>query len=308
MKIEAALKLEGYVLIEKLAEGGFADVYLVRRLADGLECVMKRLRGWKNPDVRRTHEQELKILRNHQGPGIVNLIEEIKCGETPALILEFCSGGNLEDHINRTSAMKSSNSLRVLQWVCQSLLPIHDSGGFHRDIKPANLLIGEGGTVKIGDFGLGKDPKLTEAMTYSPCGTYGYVAPEVWEGGAYTAQADIYSLGATLFHMVTGIRPTQEMDLADMLEQADLSPRMKAFVLLLTSPEPDRRPNLREIIHLSAELLIEEEKYEKEKEQKKQERLRREAQKRQKEARDAFLAVGGIFLFGLLLFALAKSR
>ena len=218
IQLEAALKLEGYTLVEKIAEGGFADIYLVRRLVDGLECVMKRVRGWKNPDIRKTFEQELKILRNHQGPGIVNLIEEIKCGEAPALILEFCSGGNLEDHINRTSAISGSRSLRILLWVCQSLLPIHDSGGFHRDIKPANLLIDESGTVKIGDFGLGRDPELTQAMTYNPGGTPGYVAPEVWEGEPYTTKADVYSLGATLFHMVTGIRPTQEMDLAEKLD------------------------------------------------------------------------------------------
>ena len=85
---------------------------------------------------------------------------------------------------------------------------MHEQGGFHRDIKPDNLLVDEAGQFAIGDFGLGNKPTLYDDVHRSCRWYVGYVAPELTLPGAQATQAaDIYSLGATLFHLLTGVHP-----------------------------------------------------------------------------------------------------
>jgi type II secretory pathway predicted ATPase ExeA len=120
----------------------------------------------------------------------------------------------------------------VLQ-AAAALHAAHRSGIIHRDVKPANLLVGAGGVTKLGDFGMALgSAELSAGNAHVRVGTPYYTAPEIWTGGAATPASDVYSLGATYFHLLTGKPPFPGSDVA-AVEQAHLrvpAPDPRRFV------------------------------------------------------------------------------
>lgn len=124
--------------------------------------------------------------------------------ENPYFVMEYCPCGNLATKILKCS---TSEIIVVLRAMVTALKPLHRTNGFHGDIKPDNIMLADipnGTTPKLTDFGLAHVPNLGSNMTWTPRGTDPYKSPEVRQKLAYSSKADIYSLGVTIFELLTG--------------------------------------------------------------------------------------------------------
>ena len=146
--------------------------------------------------------------------------------------------------------------MRITKAVCQGLVFAHAKGIVHRDLKPGNVMLSEDGTAKIGDFGLAVAVDLSR-LTQSGMmvGTVSYMPPEQAMGGKVSEKADLYSLGAMLYEMVTGRPPFVGDDSVAIISQhintppvspawhrADLPPALETLILQLLEKDPTKRP------------------------------------------------------------------
>lgn len=140
----------------------------------------------------------------------VTIYEIAQEGPTHYIAMEVVSGGSAEDHLERRGAYSVSDATRMIIEACNGLSAAHQAGLIHRDIKPSNLLLTQGGTVKVSDFGLAKRTQSqTLAMTKAGqiIGTPYYMSPEQCESRDVDARSDVYSLGATYYGLLTGKNP-----------------------------------------------------------------------------------------------------
>jgi serine/threonine protein kinase len=124
--------------------------------------------------------------------------------ENPYFVMEYCPSGNLATKILKCSTLEL---IVVLRAMIIALRPLHRTGGFHGDIKPDNIMLADvpnGTTPKLTDFGLAHVPNLGSNMTWTPRGTDPYKSPEVRQKLSYSSKADVYSLGVTIFELLTG--------------------------------------------------------------------------------------------------------
>jgi serine/threonine-protein kinase len=128
------------------------------------------------------------------------------------IVMEYCGGGSLAEHLVREGPLRPERAAVVGSSVCEALAYAHRSGVIHRDIKPANVLVGEGGGLKVADFGIAKaaftDGDVT--TTGSLLGTVTYLSPEQLRGEEPDQRSDIYSLGVTLYELLAGRAPFEE--------------------------------------------------------------------------------------------------
>jgi hypothetical protein len=157
--------------------------------------------------------------------------------------MEFVDGLSLR-HLMKGRGLTPEEALKVVPKICESLEYAHSKGVIHRDIKPENILIDREGRVKIADFGLarliaGNDPASQVTATHVVMGTPGYMAPEQYQSMSVDHRADIYSLGAVFYEMLTGQLPVGRFDPPSRKIQVDV--RLDEIVLKTLENEPDRR-------------------------------------------------------------------
>jgi len=203
--------LGGYRLVRRLGSGGMADVYLAEQTSLGRHVAVKVLR----PDTARhaaaveRFEQEARAAAALVHGHIVQ-IHEVACIDgIHFLAEEYVAGPSLKAWLQARGPLDASQAICVLRQVGSALARAAEQGVVHRDIKPENLLLTPAGDVKVADFGLARvlseNLDLTqEGMTL---GTPLYMSPEQGEGRAVDARSDLYSLGATLHHLLAGRPP-----------------------------------------------------------------------------------------------------
>jgi serine/threonine protein kinase len=146
-------------------------------------------------------------------PNTVALYEIGQDNHTYFLAMEFVPGGSVGALLDKSGALPANRAAQIIQDVCSGLMAAHHVQLIHRDIKPENLLLTEDGHVKITDFGLAKainDASRQAMELTSPgqlLGTPFYMSPEQFAGIEVDSRSDIYSVGATFFHLLTGWRP-----------------------------------------------------------------------------------------------------
>ncbi len=160
-------------------------------------------------------KKEAAILLKLEHPNIVNVSEVFEENNTAYMVMEFINGGSLKEFITREDFLTINESLRYIKQIAEALSYIHEHNIIHLDVKPANILIDKDGNAKLIDFGIAKqytdsNPQ-TQAATmatfskgYSPIEQYAVNRKE-----KYGAHTDIYALGATLYHCLTGEIPTE---------------------------------------------------------------------------------------------------
>lgn len=206
-------RLGGYRLLHLLGSGGMADVYLAEQISLGRHVAVKVLR----PDALRhavavtRFEQEARAAASLIHGHIVQIYEVACVDGFHFLAEEYVAGPTLREWLDRRGPLTPSQALTVLGQVGSALVRAAQQGIVHRDIKPENLLVTPVGDVKVADFGLAhvasEDLALTrDGMTL---GTPLYISPEQGEGGPVDARSDLYSLGATLYHLLAGRPPFQ---------------------------------------------------------------------------------------------------
>lgn len=191
-----------YFLRELKGSGGMADVYLAWDNLRATKMAVKILRRDLATDTRffQMFVKEAELLRKLEHPNIVRLYEFDKEGDLAFIVMDWIEGSNIRQSLNERNKPFSIGEISVvLQPVCSALNYAHQNQVFHCDIKPANILLHIDGRVLLTDFGVAR---LATDRTRG--GTPPYMAPELFSGGIVNARTDIYSLGVTLYEVLSG--------------------------------------------------------------------------------------------------------
>ncbi len=168
--------------------------------------------------------------------------------------MEFIEGESLDETVKRRGRIPVSDALRIIGEAARGLEALHASGIIHRDIKPQNILLASTGTVKITDFGISRtqDRMAHEALEQRVAGTPRFMSPEQARGEAATKHSDIYSLGATLYFMLTGRAPVEPA--ADVKEQLSNVKEGKVIPIINVLPKLDK--NVARLVMQSLQLNV----------------------------------------------------
>jgi serine/threonine protein kinase/class 3 adenylate cyclase len=215
-------RLGRFRLLAKVGEGGMGAVYRAEDPADGAVVAIKVLRAdlARHPAALRRFHKEARLLAEANNPYVTNLREVNEDAGVPYLVLEFVAGPTLAHRLAAGNPLDEPEALAILADTARALADAHRRGIVHRDIKPGNILLLEAGAagaadgaprLKLSDFGLARHVLESESLNLTQpgavLGTPYYMAPEQCAGGAVDARADVYALGATLFHMLAGRPP-----------------------------------------------------------------------------------------------------
>jgi len=201
--------LQAYDLREKLGSGTFAVVKrAVNKKNPNDEKALKivSLKGLKSEEVTAL-ENEVEILNSVEHVHVVHLYDSYQSNTTLFLLQDLLTGGELFDRIIQEKSFSEAKAAKVILQVCSALVYLHNLNIVHRDLKPENLLLttsADDYDVKIIDFGLAKKSDLPMTM---PCGTPGYVAPEILKKRKYHKQVDVWSLGVITYILLCGFPP-----------------------------------------------------------------------------------------------------
>lgn len=203
--------LGGYRLLHKLGSGGMADVYLAEQFSLNRRVAVKALRPatLMYPEAVDRFSQEARAAAALVHGNIVQ-IHEVGCIEgIHFLAEEFVAGPSLRAWLKEQGPLGPDAVLSVLMQVAAALDCAEGGGVVHRDIKPENLLLTPRGEVKVADFGLARvlHDNLELTQTGMALGTPLYMSPEQSHGGKVDVRSDLYSLGATAYHLVAGQPP-----------------------------------------------------------------------------------------------------
>ncbi len=211
-KLDQANSIKGYKLIKKLGKGSMGTVFQAQQLSLDRLVAIKVLAPFlqKNRKFVARFEKEAKILARLNHPNIVQCIDVGESSSLCYIVMEYCDGPTVLDLIKRGGILAQERASRIILQVARALEHAYTSQIIHRDIKPDNIMIVSGGTAKLCDLGLVKDLEGSgdTTDTGSALGTPNYISPEQARGDEHIdVRTDIYSLGATYYHMVTGHTP-----------------------------------------------------------------------------------------------------
>ena len=213
-------RIGGYEIIRRVGIGGMGTVFEARHVRLNQRIALKVLfpRLAKDPRLAERFLREARALAKLDHQHLVHAIDAGHDGEHYYLAMELIEGENLLQRLARAGPLDPLSSLDVVGSVCEALGVLEEKGLVHRDVKPGNILIGSRGQVKLADLGLFKG--LDGSGKEDPvCGTPHYMAPEQIRGGAEVdTRTDLYSLGATWYHMVVGRPPFVGTRTAEILE------------------------------------------------------------------------------------------
>jgi hypothetical protein len=204
--------IDGYEVIEELGRGGMGIVYkaLERRLDRVVAIKTISEAAFAAPSQRRRFLAEAAVIARIRHPHIIPIHAVGEDQGRPYFTLEFAEGGSLAERLAR-GPLAAREAAGLVETLARAVQAAHQAGVVHRDLKPSNVLLTADGTPKIGDFGLAKLLGEDSARTLSGevLGTPSYMAPEQAEGRSQEAgpSADIYALGAILYHALTGRPP-----------------------------------------------------------------------------------------------------
>ena len=208
-----AQQIPGYQIMNKLGAGAMATVYKARQMSlDRLVAIKVLPKKFEaDEDFIRRFYEEGKAAAKLNHPNIVGAYDVGYSGEYHYFVMEFVDGWMAHDDIVKDGKYNEERALEIAIDIAEALRHAHKRGFIHRDVKPKNIMITRDGTAKLADMGLARavsDRDAAEAEKGKAFGTPYYIAPEQVRGETtIDHRADIYSLGATLFHMLTGRVP-----------------------------------------------------------------------------------------------------
>jgi serine/threonine-protein kinase len=218
-------QIPGYQILGKLGAGAMAIVYKARQLSLNRIVAIKVLpkRFSENPEYvgRFYKEGQAAAKLNHN-----NIVQAIDVGEAGGyhyFVMEYVEGKTIYDDLAAGKVFPEDKALEIIIQVARALAHAHAKGLIHRDVKPKNIMINSAGVVKLADMGLARATTDIEAAQTEKGKAYGtpyYIAPEQIRGEVdIDGRADIYSLGATFYHMVTGRVPFMADDPTDVMRK-----------------------------------------------------------------------------------------
>lgn len=198
-----------YQILDRLGAGGFGTVYLA------MDRLLNRRVALKIPHHQADEQallQEPRIMAALKHANIVELITVEKKDDTFFMVMEFIEGESLDKEIRRERTLAPPRALEIAIDVCSAIGFAHAHQVLHRDLRPANILITREGVAKVTDFGTSRFLELQkDGFARTRIGSPPYMAPEHFRGRA-VFQSDLWSLGITLFEMLTGTVPFYDAD------------------------------------------------------------------------------------------------
>jgi serine/threonine protein kinase len=228
------------VILEKVGEGSFGEVFRARDPQLDREVALKLLRHAKDSgaDQENAVIEEGRLLARVRHPYVATVYGADRRDGRVGLWMEFLQGRTLAELVREQGPLGAIEAVLVGLGLCRALAAVYAKGILHRDIKAQNVMRETGGRFVLMDFGVGRDLQSETSPDHTLSGTPLYLAPEVLAGGASSVRSDIYSLGVLLFYLVTGTFPVLEKSLDALREAHD-----RGEVRLLR----DLRPALSEV-------------------------------------------------------------
>jgi hypothetical protein len=263
-------ELAGCKLLKKIGEGGMGAVYLaddsLRKRKVAIKVLPKKHASDAEYLKRFGREAEAATKLDHP-----NIVQAYSTGEEKGYhfyVMEYCEGESLRKRIERLKFLPAGDACALVVQVARGLQHAHGQGFIHRDVKPENLIVTPAGVVKILDLGLAKNLDDTNAtfrtVTGAALGTPHYISPEQARGDkSVDGRTDIYSLGATFYHLITGQVPFQGSSIFEIIQKhlmeqladpRDVRAEIPATVVevvrkMLAKAPADRYPDCTELIN-----------------------------------------------------------
>lgn len=218
-------QIPGYKILGKLGAGAMAVVYKARQLSLNRIVAIKILpqRFTNNPEYVTRFYKEGQAAGKLNHPNIVQAIDVGEAGGHHYFVMEYVEGKDISDDLNAGRIFPESEALEIVIQVAHALEHAHAQNLIHRDVKPKNIMINSKGVVKLADMGLARATSDVEAAQSEEGKAYGtpyYISPEQIRGKIdIDGRADIYGLGATFYHMVTGRVPFMADNSADVMRK-----------------------------------------------------------------------------------------
>lgn len=264
-----------YMLIEYIGRGGFSEVWMafdtveIRLVAIKIQKMSSQWSIVVQQNFLKHLGREIEILRSTQHENVVTFYGHFYIGETTvALVIEYCSGGDLSEMIRRRGKIPEKEAKVILAQVIKGLLALRAKENYviHYDLKPGNIIFNDQGLVKITDFGLSKimdTDKDAIELTSQGTGTYYYAAPETFQKGKavlITPSVDTWSLGIIFYEMLYGHRPfgedisqkayasqTENIGKITFSQSVKVSDAAKKFISECLETDQQKRPILESI-------------------------------------------------------------
>ena len=211
-----------YRLARLLGQGGMGVVFEAEDLDNGRRVALKILsQALDSPEARKRFLREGQIAAAINHPNSVYVFGTEEIAGTPVIAMELVGGGTLHDHVAGSGPLKVSEAVDAILQIIAGLEAAQQAGVLHRDIKPSNCFMDADGTIKIGDFGLSITTAVrTESNLTGPgslFGTPAYSSVEQLRGEELTVRSDIYSVGVTLYYLLTGQLPFEAPNIVQLL-------------------------------------------------------------------------------------------
>lgn len=244
-----------YVVLSKLGAGGMADVYkgkdsMLNRLV-AIKVLKKEYR--ENKDFVRKFISEAQAAAGLMNTNIVNVYDVGEDRGLYYMVMELVEGITLKEYIQKKGKLSTREVLSIAIQMCTGVEAAHNHNIIHRDIKPQNIMISKEGKVKVTDFGIARAVD-SNTVSSSAMGSVHYVSPEQARGGYCDAKSDIYSVGITMYEMVTGRVPfdgdsTVSVAMKHLQENIvppseyapDITRALERIILKCTQKSPERR-------------------------------------------------------------------
>lgn len=275
-------QIGNYTIEKSLGEGGMADVYLAKN-ALGKKFTIKVLKSelFSKAVIRQRFENEAKVMLSLDHPHIRQVIDFYEEKNLMAIIMEYLDGHDLDTYIEKNGAVSLKQAIDWLKLILPAFSYTHEQDIVHRDVKPSNLFLSKNGSIKVLDFGIAKiiDNNLSLTGTASKMGTPMYMSPEqIQTPKEVDYRTDIYSLGVTLYVMLTGQKPYDDTTDSEfgiqtkivnqpLPEISNLSPKVNHVIAKATAKDPKNRyanceQFLKALLAVDSQSVIEEKKAE----------------------------------------------
>lgn len=254
--IESGTMLKSrYRIEERIGSGGMAEVYKAMDTSLNRYVAIKVLRSEYSSDATfvKKFKGEAQSAAGLSHPNIVSVYDFGEENGTQFIVMELVEGITLKNYIEMKGKLDIKEALNISVQIAMGLSAAHDKRIIHRDIKPQNIIMSRDGKVKVTDFGIAKMADST-TVTTTAAGTVQYISPEQARGGYSDEKSDIYSLGITMYEMVTGDVPFQgETNVAvallhiqsEMVPPREIEPSIpvsfEKIILKCTQKKPDYR-------------------------------------------------------------------
>jgi len=218
-------EIPGYQVLERLGKGSMGVVLKARQTSvDRIVAVKILLDALaQNKEFIKRFDREAKIAAKLSHNNVVNAIDAGEVNGHHYFVMEYVEGGTIKDTLDKKEVFEEKAALNIVLAVAEALQHAHQRGLIHRDIKPENVILTKDGGVKLADLGLARltaDEKWAMSEAGMAIGTPYYISPEQVRGQVdVDIRADIYSLGATLYHMVTGQVPYDGETAAEVMRK-----------------------------------------------------------------------------------------